>query len=59
MQEDAIRAAKDLAELKAQRQGFALQPDVFTPVKLVRREDVTADSRCVKQCIGSSSLPRI
>ncbi len=45
MQADSIRAAKDLAELKAQRKGLALQPDVFVPAKLIRRKSVTADSR--------------
>ncbi|RPD65482.1 hypothetical protein L227DRAFT_540273 [Lentinus tigrinus ALCF2SS1-6] len=44
MQADSLRAAEKLAELKAQRKGLALQPDVFVPAKLVRRKQVTADS---------------
>ncbi|KAI0675969.1 hypothetical protein C8Q78DRAFT_360877 [Trametes maxima] len=44
MEEDAARAAKELRELKAARQGLALQPDAFTPAKLLRRKPVSADS---------------
>ncbi|KAI0630736.1 hypothetical protein C8Q77DRAFT_1062963 [Trametes polyzona] len=45
MEEDAKRAARELQELKEARVGLALQPDVFTAAKLVRRTSVTADSR--------------
>ncbi|KAI0746771.1 hypothetical protein C8Q80DRAFT_795793 [Daedaleopsis nitida] len=45
MQEDSVRAAKALAQLKAKRQGLALQPDVFTAAKLIRRKEINADSR--------------
>lgn len=45
MQADSVRAAKELAKLKAQRKGLALQPDVFVPAKLIRRKQITADSR--------------
>ncbi|CDO68387.1 hypothetical protein BN946_scf184815.g34 [Trametes cinnabarina] len=42
---DAKRAAEELEELKASRQGLALQPDVFIAAKLIRRKDISADSR--------------
>ncbi|KAI0358306.1 hypothetical protein OH77DRAFT_1581746 [Trametes cingulata] len=44
MEQDAVRAAKELEELKKARKGLALQPDVFTAAKLVRRKPVSADS---------------
>lgn len=46
MTEDSERAAEALAKLKAQRRGLALQPDVFVVAKLIRRQEVSADSRC-------------
>ncbi|KAI0831873.1 hypothetical protein BC628DRAFT_1310601 [Trametes gibbosa] len=45
MEEDADRAEKELRSLKEVRRGLALQPDGFTSAKLVRRTDVSADSR--------------
>ncbi|KAI9062568.1 hypothetical protein FKP32DRAFT_806572 [Trametes sanguinea] len=45
MERDAKRAAKELEVLKATRKGLALQPDVFIAAKLVRRKNVSADSR--------------
>ena len=45
MQEDAIRAAKELEQVKAQRQQYVLQPDVFVPAKLLRRRELNSDSR--------------
>ncbi|CDO69334.1 hypothetical protein BN946_scf184746.g15 [Trametes cinnabarina] len=40
MKQDALRAMKELQRVKAERQGFALQPDLFTRAKLVRREEI-------------------
>ncbi|KAI0746770.1 hypothetical protein C8Q80DRAFT_1105703 [Daedaleopsis nitida] len=45
MKEDAGRAAKELAKVKAERKGIALQPDLFTQAKLVKRKEVSADTR--------------
>ncbi|KAH9893279.1 hypothetical protein C8Q73DRAFT_827907 [Cubamyces lactineus] len=45
MEEQAKRAAQELQELKAARSGLALQPDSFVAAKLLRRKDVSADSR--------------
>ncbi|KAI0369801.1 hypothetical protein BV20DRAFT_996285 [Pilatotrama ljubarskyi] len=44
MEEDAVRAAQELKELKEARKGLALQPDSFTAAKLVKRKPVCADS---------------
>ena len=56
MQADSVRAAKELAVLKAQRKGLALQPDVFIPAKLVKRTKVTADSRWVESEVTRTLL---
>ena len=48
MQEDAVRAAKELAKVKEERKGMALQPDVFTQAKLVKRQEVSSDTRCAR-----------
>jgi len=45
MEEDAKRAAKELAKVKEEREGLALQPDVFTRAKLVERKEVSSDTR--------------
>ncbi|TFY58429.1 hypothetical protein EVJ58_g6427 [Rhodofomes roseus] len=45
MEEDAKRAAKELAKVKEERKGLALQPDVFTRAKLVKRKEVSSDTR--------------
>ncbi|KAI0325977.1 hypothetical protein GY45DRAFT_1374345 [Cubamyces sp. BRFM 1775] len=45
MKEDAIRAAKELQKVKSDRQGLALQPDLFTQAKLVRKKEVSSDTR--------------
>ncbi|KAI0358058.1 hypothetical protein OH77DRAFT_1502602 [Trametes cingulata] len=45
MEEDAVRAAKELAKVKAERKGLALQPDLFTQAKLVKRTEVSPDTR--------------
>ncbi|KAI0701790.1 hypothetical protein C8Q76DRAFT_242105 [Earliella scabrosa] len=45
MKEDAERAAKELAKIKAERKSMALQPDLFTQAKLVKRKEVSADTR--------------
>ncbi|KAH9920934.1 uncharacterized protein B0H18DRAFT_1190512 [Fomitopsis serialis] len=45
MEEDARRAAKELAKVKEERKGLALQPDVFTRAKLVERKEVSSDTR--------------
>ncbi|KAI0659447.1 hypothetical protein C8Q70DRAFT_1053815 [Cubamyces menziesii] len=45
MKEDAIRAAKELQKVKADRQGLALQPDLFTQAKLVRKKEVSSDTK--------------
>ncbi len=47
MEEDAVRAAKELAKIKAERHGAALQPDVFTLAKLVARKELSSDTRYV------------
>ena len=47
MEEDAKRAAKELAKVKEERKGLALQPDVFTQAKLVKRKEVSSDTRYV------------
>lgn len=47
MAEDAIRAAEELAKIKAERHGAALQPDVFTLAKLVKRKELSSDTRYV------------
>ena len=47
MEEDAKRAAHELAKVKEERKGLALQPDVFTQVKLVKRQEVSSDTRYV------------
>lgn len=49
MEGDAKRAAKELAKVKEERKGLALQPDVFTQVKLVERKEVSSDTRYVPQ----------
>ena len=48
MKEDAARAAKELAKIKAERKSMALQPDLFTQAKLVKRKEVSADTRYVQ-----------
>ena len=53
MREDAVRAAKELAKVKEERKGMALQPDVFTQAKLVKRQEVSSDTRCSR---SSSAL---
>ncbi|KAI0717397.1 hypothetical protein C8T65DRAFT_717276 [Cerioporus squamosus] len=45
MEEDAVRAAKELAAVKKKRMGMALQPDLFTQAKLVKRKEVSSDTR--------------
>ncbi|KAI0327001.1 hypothetical protein GY45DRAFT_48029 [Cubamyces sp. BRFM 1775] len=45
MEEQAKRAAQELQELKAARSGLALQPDSFVAAKLLRRNDISSDSR--------------
>lgn len=45
MEQDAARAAKELQELKEARKGLALQPDAFTAAQLVKRADISHDSR--------------
>lgn len=47
MEEDAVRAAKELAKIKSERHGAALQPDVFTLAKLVTRKELSSDTRYV------------
>lgn len=47
MEEDAARAAEELAKIKAERHGAALQPDVFTLAKLVNRKELSSDTRYV------------
>lgn len=47
MEEDAVRAAEELAKIKAERHGAALQPDVFTLAKLVKRKELSSDTRYV------------
>lgn len=53
MNEDGERAAKELARVKEERKGIALQPDLFTQAKLIKREEVSADTR-----YATSSAPR-
>ncbi|OJT14472.1 Nitrate reductase [NADH] 1 [Trametes pubescens] len=53
MEEDAVRAAKELAKIKAERHGAALQPDVFTLAKLVARKELSSDTR-----VYTFELPR-
>ncbi|KAL1944973.1 hypothetical protein VTO73DRAFT_2593 [Trametes versicolor] len=53
MEEDAVRAAKELAKIKAERHGAALQPDVFTLAKLVNRKELSSDTR-----VYTFELPR-
>ncbi|KAI0630568.1 hypothetical protein C8Q77DRAFT_1133937 [Trametes polyzona] len=45
MEEDAQRATKEMAKVKAERKGFALQPDLFTQAKLIKRKEVSSDTR--------------
>ncbi|RDX54486.1 hypothetical protein OH76DRAFT_1461500 [Lentinus brumalis] len=45
MQDDAVRAAKELARVKEERKDMALQPDLFTQAKLIKREEVSPDTR--------------
>lgn len=45
MQEDAIRAAQELAKIKSERKGKSLQPDVFTQAKLIRKHLESHDTR--------------
>ncbi|KAI0073788.1 hypothetical protein K474DRAFT_1602723 [Panus rudis PR-1116 ss-1] len=45
MEKEAIRARKELAKIKAERKGLSLQPDLFTPAKLVKRKEVSGDTR--------------
>ncbi|EIW58264.1 uncharacterized protein TRAVEDRAFT_47429 [Trametes versicolor FP-101664 SS1] len=53
MEEDAVRAAEELAKIKAERHGAALQPDVFTLAKLVKRKELSSDTR-----VYTFELPR-
>ncbi|KAI0819144.1 hypothetical protein BC628DRAFT_1404234 [Trametes gibbosa] len=53
MQQDAVRAAKELAKVKAERKGLALQPDSFTLAKLVNKKEVSSDTR-----VYTFELPR-
>ncbi len=45
MQEDAVRAAQELAKVKSERKDKALQPDVFTQAKLIRKTKESHDTR--------------
>lgn len=47
MKKDAARAADALAKLKKKREGFALQPDMFTRATLVEKKEVSEDTRFV------------
>ena len=51
MEKDAKRAASALAKMKKERAGFALQPDVFTRATLVKRKDVSEDTRYLHDSI--------
>ncbi|EJF63681.1 hypothetical protein DICSQDRAFT_101612 [Dichomitus squalens LYAD-421 SS1] len=45
MNEDAVRAAKELAKIKSERKDKALQPDVFTQAKLVKKHAESHDTQ--------------
>ena len=45
MQEDAVRAAQELAKIKSERKDKSLQPDVFTQAKLIRKHLESHDTR--------------
>ena len=47
MNEDAVRAAKELAKIKSERKDKALQPDVFTQAKLVKKHAESHDTKYV------------
>ncbi|KAJ3533482.1 hypothetical protein NM688_g7276 [Phlebia brevispora] len=45
MKKDAMRAADALAKVKKEREDFALQPDLFTSATLVKKTEVSEDTR--------------
>lgn len=45
MGKDAKRAEETLAKVKKERAGCAVQPDVFTRATLVKRSEVSTDTR--------------
>ncbi|PCH32962.1 hypothetical protein WOLCODRAFT_147072 [Wolfiporia cocos MD-104 SS10] len=45
MRKDAERVSKELAKLKEERKDYALQPDSYIAVKLVKRKEITHDTR--------------
>lgn len=45
MKKDAERAEKALAQLKEERKDFVLQPDALIKARLVKREEVSHDTR--------------
>ncbi len=55
MKKDAERAAQALAKVKQARQGLTLQPDNFTRAVLIKRTEVSHDTRYV----GTTKLPFI
>ncbi|KAI0761830.1 hypothetical protein BD413DRAFT_485296 [Trametes elegans] len=59
--EDSARAARELQQLKNVREDLALQPDVFTAAKLVKRKDVSAPQvmiRLLSHRLYTFELPR-
>lgn len=47
MEEDAKRAAEAMANIKKDRKDDTLQPDSFTRATLVKRKEVSKDTRYV------------
>lgn len=45
MEKDAKRAAEALAKVKKERKNAAMQPDSYTRATLVKKNDVSGDTR--------------
>ena len=45
MEQDAKRAEKALAKIKKEREGFTLQPDMYTRAILVKKKAISKDTR--------------